>query len=389
MEKNVLILHRTQGKGVEAVHMLGVAKGFQKSGCATNFVSPPGVKVSSGETKKGRAKALAKYAPQLLFEALEFASNWTMGKRLQAAKEYYGCDLIFERYAFVSWAGVKKANEWNIPLILEINYTSLDDLDLRRRTKITMPLLKKVERHIFEKADLLMPVSSFLAQELKGMGIPDEKILISPNAVDLDIFNVDNQDAALKEELKLKEGPVIGFVGSFAPWHRVDLLIDACINLAQKYENINMLLIGEGKMRPLIERRLLKIKSINSIFTGHVSHDKIHQYIQLMDIPVMPDSNNYGSPMKVFEYMAMSKAVVAPDYSPLRDAINDGEDGILFKPGKLDELQSALDRLLTDAGLRAEISKNARLRVENEHNWKNRMQKAIERLDELSRFNNK
>ena len=382
MKPNVFILHRTQGKGVEAVHLLGIAKGFEHGGYACHFISPPGVEVTANEGKRGKANLVAKYAPQVFFELLEIASNWSIGRRLRKEKKGLGCDLVYERYAFLGWTGLIHARKWGVPHALEVNYISADDLELRRRTNLFMPLVRRIEKFVFAHSTLLLPVSSFLAQELRQMGIPENKILVSPNAVDLDIFDRRCDVEMLRKSLSLRKGPVIGFVGSFARWHGVDSLIEACINLSEKYRELNLLLIGDGIMRESMERRLGQIASLRAVFTGRVNHDDVCKYVQLMDVAVMPNSNTYGSPMKVFEYMAMGKAVIAPDYMPLQDAIRNGDDGLLFSPTKGD-LEMTLDRVLGDEKMRKALGSKARERVIREHNWPSRVQTILSKLESL------
>ena len=383
-KKNVIISHRTQGKGVEAVHLKGIAEGFINSGYDVTFVSPPGVIVSTEESKKGAVSWVAKFLPQLVFELFEIFSNYPIKKKYQQEYAKNGCDLIYERYAFMSWIGVKMANAWKIPLILEVNYTSLDDLCVRKRTKVLKPFLQNIEKYIFKNASLLLPVSSFLAEELIEMGIDKKRILVSPNAVDLSDAIISEIDNEIKNKYIFRNGPVIGFVGSFAPWHKVDFLVDACLSLSEQVENLNLLLVGDGPMYQAIEKKLKDCDTLNSILIGRVGHKSIYKYIQLMDIAVMPHSNNYGSPMKVFEYMAMGKAVVAPDYSPLRDAIDNYKDGVLFEPGSFEKFESSLYRLITDEEMRKKIAKNARKRVEQDHNWNNRVKKALKQLESLN-----
>lgn len=374
--KNVILNHRTQGKGVEAVHIHGIAEGMRMCGLNVTIVSPPGIAVSRDEGKRGLMQIIAKKAPQFVFECLEFIHNGVALQRLLKERKTHGCDLLYERYAYLGVASAVASKLWKVPLVVEINYTSDSDLAVRSRSRLLTFLTKACERFIFKNATVLLPVSTKLGEELVALGYPQSKILVSPNAVDVSSFimNQIRTDNVRERLFPKAQDVVIGFVGSFAPWHRVDLLIEASLSIAGSVDrNIGLLLVGEGENKERIRSQLSATPAnLTVVFTGFVPHKILPEYIEAMDIAVMPHSNDYGSPMKVFEYMAMGKPVVAPDFGPLRDAIEDGSDGVLFSPGNIDELKALLRRLVMDPSMRAKIGANARTRVEEDHNWKNR-----------------
>lgn len=383
--KNALINHRTQGKGVEAVHLHGIASGLEQLGVQSKFVSPPGIEVSTKDVKKGATKLLARYAPQFIFELLELFSNFVSFRKLKRAKHEFGCDLLYDRYAFLGVSAFWAARKWGVPLVVEVNYLYINDLSVRSRSFILTPLTKAFEKMLLKNADLLLPVSTKLKNDLISLGYDEEKILVSPNAVDLSFFPMAPQksDKILSQYSIPAEDKVIGFVGSFAPWHRVDMLLDACNKLIKTAcHSITLLLIGDGPTRLDMELAAKKLPSnIKAVFTGFISHDELAEHISIIDIAVMPHSNDYGSPMKIFEYMALGKAVVAPDFGPLRDAIDDGHDGLLFPPGDSDALMKKLSQLISDDAFRNVIGSKARLRVEKEHNWKSRCEAMLRLLE--------
>lgn len=381
----IIIHHRTQGKGVEAVHLQGIAGGMRECGHKTKIVSPPGVGVSTDEGKKGVVRSIAGNAPQFFFECLELAHNPVALMQLMNTNRDFGCDILYERYAFLGTAGACAAFLWKVPFILEVNYTVHNDLGVRSRSKTLLPLTRLLEHMVFKKASLLMPVSSRLAVQLAERGYDERKILVSPNAVDPSGFQVNRgQPEGLTQGLFRKQPDVvIGYVGSFAPWHRVDLLIDSCISAAKSVNmNIGLMLIGDGGNKAShMERASCLPGNLHMVFPGFIPHGSLPGYIAAMDIAVMPHSNDYGSPMKIFEYMALAKPVVAPDFGPLRDAINHGRDGLLFTPEDPGELTRALSSLVRDPEQRQAMGHMARLRVEKDHNWKARCAGIFDRLN--------
>jgi sugar transferase (PEP-CTERM/EpsH1 system associated) len=144
-------------------------------------------------------------------------------------------------------------------------------------------------------------------------------------------------------------------------------------------------LIGDGPVKNDIQR---KAKGLNIeekvIFIGRVEPQYMPEYISLFDIAVMPDSNNYGSPMKIFEYMAMGKPVVAPRLGPLEDGIEDGKQGILFTQHNREELGAALKRLCLDDNLRLKMGDAARKNILDNHTWIKNAEVTLELLRNLT-----
>ncbi len=381
----ILIHHRTQGKGVEAVHVQGIARGMEACGHEVRIVSPPGVRLSVHEQKKGVVRSIAGNVSQPVFECLELAHNLVALALLAKAKKEFGCDLIYERYAFLGLAAALASRAWKVPLALEVNYTSASDLAVRTRSRLLQPLTGYCERIVFGSASTLLPVSTALARELEARGCAKNSIHVSPNAVDLSYFRPGSGEGREQGRETFRHPPdvVIGFVGSFAPWHRVDLLMDACRAVATAVRvNLGLMLVGEGGNRRELEARAGRVpENLEVVFPGFVPHNRLPGYIASMDIAVMPHSNDYGSPMKVFEYMAMERPVIAPGLGPLRDVVDHGREGFLFTPGNREELSALLLRLIKDPLARREMGRRARLRVERDHNWKNRCERILGALD--------
>lgn len=389
---NILIHHRTQGKGVEAVHLLGIADGLRENGHSVSIVSPPGVHVTSQVPTASAAKPrsrlyslISKYAPEIVFELLELLNNFFAGRLLEWNKSEFGCEILYERFALLNFIGMRKAKKWGVKFVVEVNYTTNSPLDIRKRTWLLSGLARLMERWTYERADLLLPVSSTLANELEEMGYPREKILISPNATFPDKFIPGKQNEVLKEQLGLSSSVVIGYVGGFAPWHGLDILIEASTLLKMSNVSIGLLLIGDG---PEMEKiRGLKEKYSDRLMIalpGRKSHNELTDFLNLADVLVMPNSNDYGSPMKIFEYMSFGKPVLAPDYPPLRDVVNDGEDGLLFAPGCPESLAKAIEKIMTNKDLSKRLGDNARKQIVTKHNWGKRAEEIIGKLDALS-----
>ncbi len=369
--------HRTQGREVEAVHILGFAGGLEELGYQVEIVGPPGVRVdrehvatpSTGK-KTTVLGWIARHAPQAAFELLEIGYNLAAVPRLW---KRCGDDtaLLYERYALYNAAGVLVGKLRGIPTVLELNDISSVDRT-RQGKRLAMPWLAAwFERRILHAADGLVVVSGYLRDRLVEAGLPAEKIRVTPNAVERGRFDPEREDGrAVRERWGLGGKTVIGFAGSFAKWHGPDFLVRAFARLAGDVPEAALLLVGDGARRAETEALVRELGlEERVVFTGRVPHGEIPAYVAAMDLGVMPRSNLFGSPMKVFEYMAMGRPAVAPRYIPLEEAVTHGETGLLFPPDDEAALTAALRELVLHPERRRAMGAAARRKVLTQHQW--------------------
>jgi glycosyltransferase involved in cell wall biosynthesis len=314
----------------------------------------------------------------MLFELLEMA--YSLKATLEGLRRFPAgsIDGIYERYAIFGFAGALMARWRRVPWVLEVNYTCESPL-VRPRSRLFKPLARWVDRRLFRAANHIFAVSSFLKRQLvEDFGVDERRISITPNAADPAVF-----DPAAVGTLgdSLPDGPIIGFVGGFYPWHGVDLLLEAFLRIVERHPQARLLLIGDGPMRKDLQQRVSQLGlSEQVLMPGKVAHSELAPYVNRFDIGVMPDSNLYGSPMKIFEYMAMAVPVVVPDYDPLTDVVDDGVQGRIFKRHDVADLSRCLDQLLGDAQARLRMGARARQAIVDTHNWMNNAKAAIEGL---------
>jgi glycosyltransferase involved in cell wall biosynthesis len=159
---------------------------------------------------------------------------------------------------------------------------------------------------------------------------------------------------------------VIGWSGVVRAWHGLDLLVKV---LAIR-PSMKLLIIGDGPDRDNIERAAASLGVAGRIrFAGQVPRDQVAEQLAAIDVgAVADDRTGYASPMKLVEYMAMGKAVAAPDLENIRDLVTADSDGLLFSAGSVEALATTLARL-ADAGLRVTLGRAGRRRVETDRNW--------------------
>ncbi|MFH1678408.1 MAG: glycosyltransferase family 4 protein [Candidatus Omnitrophota bacterium] len=380
----ILYHHRTQAKGAEGVHIREVVKALRETGDEVFIVSPPGIDVFEEDVSVSRQgtilsrlwKYISRYFPQIGFEILELCYNLTAHKNIKAVLEKEKIDFIYERCAFFLWAGAYLAKKYGIPIILEVNEVSGIK---RNRPQILKGLIKKIEKQVFTKADAVIAVSSFLKKRIESMGIVSDKIYLIPNAVNIKQFNSDIQGKQVRSEFGLDGKIVLGFVGCFSWWDNLIFLGQAFSDLLKRQPNLHLLLIGDGDAGSELAGFVKQEKLEESItLNDRVPRSRIPEFIAAMDICLIPHSNPFGSPIVLFEYMAMAKPVVAPDLGPIEDVISHNSNGLLFKLNDAETFKQAILELAEDRERRISIGSQAREVVLKRHLWRHNAKRIIE-----------
>jgi glycosyltransferase involved in cell wall biosynthesis len=162
----------------------------------------------------------------------------------------------------------------------------------------------------------------------------------------------------------------------------VDLLVQAAAKLKDEFPNLHLLLIGDGAERAGTEQLAGELGIAERVtFTGKIPHAAIPEHVAAMDVGVMPESNLFGSPMKIYEYMAMGVTPVGPRYIPLEEAIDHDENGLIFEPRNVDELAECLRKLAADMDYRARLGQAARQKVLTKHLWVHNAQAVLDLIE--------
>ena len=374
---NILYLHRTQAKGVEGVHIGEIVNAWRKLGHSVRILSPVDDQLGdkyedsnppAASIKKQILRFVSARFPEFIFELAEMAYN-LITVRLAGKIGGEKTDLIFERYAIFAVAGAFLAKRWRIPFIVEVNYTSRSLL-VRKRSPLLRPIAKAADHYIFSRATALVAVSSYLKQNLiSDFGVRPERIIVLPNAADPDLFDIGK--VLRPSRFANVHGKIVGFVGGFYPWHGVELLVCAFQRIAAQVPDAKLMLVGDGPTLPAIRAQIDQLGLFERvILPGQIPHRELPGYIAMFHIGVMPDSNEYGSPMKIFEYMALGKPVVVPDYAPLLDVIEDGVEGRVFAARNVEQLAECMAMLLTDKAAHSRMGAQARNKILIKHNWR-------------------
>lgn len=377
----ILYHHRTQGRHVEGVHIRGIVHALRGLGHEVSVISFPGADperepAPAASTGHGRLHGLIARMPGVLFELLELAYNLVTLARLSSAIRRLRPQLIYERYSLFLFATVWLARRHGIPLVLEINDSAL----VRRvRPLYLKPLARRIEGWCLRRATGLVFISSYFRDQAEAAHGAIAPSVISPNAADLSRFDPRRFD---RERLRAQHGlagrVVCGHIGVFAHWHGVDGFVDAIAERLREQPRLALVLVGDGVTLPAV-RTQVEARGLGErvLLPGRVPHEEIPAWIACMDYAVLPDSNLYGSPMKLFELMAMGVAVVAPDYAPVAEVIADGRTGWLFPHG---DAAACVRRVLDLAECdeeRQRIGRAARHYVMRERQWRNNAEQLL------------
>ncbi len=377
----ILYHHRTLGDGAEGIHIQSIVNNLKELGHAVKVVSLVGEQTqfrSAQEAKESRWDKIKNWIPKPVYELAEVAYNLKGLRMLEKAIDEFKPEIIYDRYAHFSFSALWAAKRNKLPLILEVN--SPYSIQKRQWEKLYFPWLSEMgERKIFNAAPHIIVVSTPLKKIVMNYGVPAERITVLPNGTDPERFNPNIDDAPLREKLGLQGRVVMGFVGILRRWHNIDKLINILEEIDLPKRNATMLFLGDGpSYHELVAYNKEKGSEEWIRFLGRIPHNEIQNYIAMMDIAISPHATPYSSPMKILEYMAMEKAILAPDMENIRDLLKDGETALLFKPDDAESLKEKLLLLIKDAKLRETLGKNARRKVIENFTWKGNAVKTIE-----------
>jgi glycosyltransferase involved in cell wall biosynthesis len=281
-------------------------------------------------------------------------------------------DAIYERHALFHSAGATLARTLGIPRLLEVNAPLIQEQE-RFRGLSCKSAATETEILSFHGANAIIAVSDEVAGYVASTGVRSDMVHTIPNGVDTTRFHPNEDGGEIRRRYDLGDDPVIGFIGSFKPWHGVGFLIDAFATMAQIHPDLRLLCVGEGPELDMAREGVCAHGlEYRTVFTGRVPHAEIPAHLSAMDIsvaPYLPSPDFYFSPLKVVESLAAGTPVVASKLGQLEALVDHGETGLLFTPGDSADLIQKTLRLLINPRWRRDMRTRARARAETEFGW--------------------
>ena len=287
--------------------------------------------------------------------------------------------FLYQRHSVGSYAGAALARRLGVPLVLEYNGSEVWIARTWGRPLRHERLAADAETASLRHAHRVVTISEPLADELAARGIERERIVWHPNGVDASLFDparfTDADRAALRARYGIATAAVlVAFVGTFGQWHGADVLARAVRARAAwaRERGVRFLFVGDGLRMPDVRRELEGADDI-VVLAGLVPQEDAPLHLAASDILVSPHVANadgspfFGSPTKLFEYMAAGKAIVASDLDQVGDVVRGV--GVLVPPGDADALGAAIAELADDPARRLELGAASRRRVLERYTW--------------------
>jgi glycogen(starch) synthase len=357
-----------------------ILKAQEARGWAVAAVTGPrhGAVAASAESVDGltfyRTLAPAKAGP-----IGELAGIHAFAKRIEAAVDAFRPDILHAHSPVIdALAALIVARRHKLPLVYEIrafwedaavgNGTGTEGSARYRTTRA-------LETWAVKRAGGVAVICEGLRRDLVARGIDADKIIVSPNGVDLELFGtVPPRDDALAAALDLDGKDVVGFIGSFYDYEGLDDLIAAMPALVAARPNARLLMVGGGPMEAALRAQADASPVAAAIhFVGRVPHTEVERYYGLVDILAYSRKRmrltDLVTPLKPLEAMAQGRLVAASDVGGHRELIRDGETGTLFAPDDPAAIATALTGLFADRSGWDARRAVARTFVERERNW--------------------
>ena len=363
-----------RGDLVRAKRLIEAMRGIGHEVHAVEFGAPAVVSTY----RKILRRILPRLPAVMLRDLGRWAASFKHAQHVSAQAAQFGADVIVETQVGFFFSGAIAAHKTGLPLILDDCSPSREETIL----KAGLPwLARDAMRRQAQAAALVVATSHSIAENLEREGVLGDKIRLIPNGVDLKKYaQVDREK--IRQQMRLEDYCVIGFAGSFQPWHATRQLVEALYALGSN--SWHLMLVGDGPTlaSTLQAARHLGLEARISV-TGGVHPDRVPELISCFDIGVLPGSNDYGHPMKLIEYAAAGVAVVAPDLQPVRELIHNMKTGLLFTPGSLQELVDRLQMLVDNTNLRLQMGDQARRSLTYMDDWCGRARELGESIELL------
>jgi glycosyltransferase involved in cell wall biosynthesis len=379
----ILYHHRTGSRDGQAVHIQELIHAFRELGCEVVVVEPPATAGSKFGHESSAFAWLRRALPKACYELLEFGYNIPVYLRLRRAFIVHRPDILYERYNLFLVAGAWLRRRYRIPYLLEVNAPLFrerqenDGLALARLAQWT-------ERAAWRQADFVLPVTRVLGGMVAAEGVPKQRIAPIPNGINLASFSYGPAVQAAKRALGLEDRLVLGFTGFVRTWHRLDRVIEFLAR--EKERRFHLLVVGDGPAKQELVAQAAALGVSDCVqFTGVIARDHVASYIQAFDIALQPAATEYASPLKLFEYMAMGCAIVAPAQPNILEVLTDGLNAALFDPSDAEAMCRAIGRLADDPLLRERLAQHARASiVEGRYTWLDNARRVLALAHQLA-----
>lgn len=376
----ILYHHRTQSEDAQGVHIYEMVKAFRDLGHEVDIVALVASDSTTGKKIKGQSWGLvSSWIPNWLYEVMTLYYNVFGYLALSRAIKVKKPDMIYERYSLNTFCGIWASRRFGIPMVLEVNLplyyerSQYGKLSFRRLARFS-------ECWICSHSTNTIVVTQAMKDLLIQEGVPEEKLIVIPNGIDPKRFHPGISGVDVRRKYGLSGKLVLGFVGWFRQWHGLEMLLEIVHESQLAEGNVRLMLVGDGQEYNNLYRYAQAHNLLSAvIFTGPIRRDDVPAYMAAMDIAILPKTNEYGCPMKIVEYMGMGKCILAPDQMTIRELLEDGVTGFLFRIGDKESLRVLLLELIQDPVKREATGRKAHENIlERGLFWQTNAQKTLD-----------
>ncbi len=304
--------------------------------------------------------------PHFLKGPLTVCRNFYIAARLvhMGRKRY---DAVYARASATDFVATFMALLLGLPFVLEVND----------------PLWSRVS---LKWADRIISTSSAILRvnargEKAGEKAWTNKFQIVTWAGNVELFRPDLHGSDIRRKYRLPEDcPIVIYVGAFYPWHGLSTLVEASTKILEIHPETRFLCVGSGALlREVVMLAREKGVIDKFVFTGNVPYEEVPFFLAAADVAVAPYdpskhpvTKRFGffyTPIKLFEYMAAGKPIVATETGNIGKVLRDGWDGLLAKPGDPKALAEAIIQLIDNKDLAHRLGVNARVSAVTKYSW--------------------
>jgi len=278
--------------------------------------------------------------------------------------------------------GLGFARRHNVPFVLEVNSPLVVEQSAYRSLQ-RLATASRIERYLFRGASRIVVVSEEVGEYVRAHGADARRVVIAINGVDLSLYgSVATATAASSDRF------TIGFLGSLKPWHGLDVLVDAFALLVARAPRYHLKIVGDGPERARIADRLTRLGlSGHATMVGQVPRERVPDQLADVDCAVAPYprlDGFYFSPLKVFEYMAAGRPIVASQIGQIQSLLADHATALLVEPGNPAALADAIEALRQRPALAVRLAEAAQRQAFARHGWTHTVSAALAGMEALA-----
>jgi len=379
----ILYHHRIASKDGQITHIEEMVEALRAMGHVVRIVGPTMHESDSGQGgSPGWVGKLRAVLPSALYELAEAAYSLVAYRRLMKAVGDFQPEVIYERYALFQPAGVWAHRRTGVPLLLEVNAPYA--IARRKYGGMTLGWLADLfEHYTFRGATRVFPVTHVLADMLVNVGVKRERIHVIPNGINPKDFASVPSPGQAKAAFGLQGRLVIGFIGFVREWDRLDRIVDWLARRPMD-DPVMLLIVGDGPVRGELEAQAQRLGIEHKLrFSGVVPRSSVPAAAAAFDIALQTALVPYASPLCLFEYMALGKAILAPDQANHHEVLVGGVDSDLYDTQDPQGIEKRLDVLAADESLRARLGASAHAALwERQYVWAGNAKRVTAAADE-------